>query len=226
MPTVEFYYMPESPPCRAVQMVANLVGVTLNKHYINLFTKEHLQEAYLKMNPMHKVPFIVDGDVKINESRAIMQYLVNKYLPDDNGLYPRDADKRAQIDEMLYIDMGTIYQSASKLFAPRLFGKAKEFDPESEKAFKDSLDLLDSRLSNNGGKKFLFGDHLTIADVSLVASLSFPDACGYDFSEHKHLSAYIKRLKETMRKKRRVGWAGERAFIYTEGENRACVMKP
>ncbi len=31
------------------------------------------------MNPQHSVPFMVDGEVKLNESRAIALYIVNKF---------------------------------------------------------------------------------------------------------------------------------------------------
>lgn len=42
-------------------------------------------------------------------SRAIMGYLVNAYAKDDS-LYPSGAKERAAIDQVLYFDMGTLYQ--------------------------------------------------------------------------------------------------------------------
>lgn len=200
MTTIKFYYMPESPPCRAVEMAANLAGVTLDRTYVNLFTREHLSDESLKLNPFHRVPFIVDGDLKLNESRAIMGYLVNKYMPKDNTLYPHDPVERARVDEILQIDIGVFYQAASNLLKPMILGPVKKMDPEKEKDFREILTYFENRLQQNGGKKFMLGDHITIADISLVASFSFPEACEYDISEFKHLTAYIDRLKTSIPK--------------------------
>lgn len=197
---VKFYYMPESPPCRTVEMVAELAGVKLDKQYVNLAKQEHLKPEYLQINPIGTIPFIIDGDVKIGESRAIACYLVNKYMPSDNTLYPHDPSERAKVDELLYLDIGYVYAATTKYFSPRIFGKAKEFDQEAGEKLAKSFEYLDKRLENNGGRKFLLGDELTLADVSFAASLSFPEACGYDLTKFTHLHAYHERLKESIPK--------------------------
>jgi glutathione S-transferase len=198
MTSIDFYYMPESPPCRAVEMVASLVSAPLNKHYINLFTKDHLKEDFAKVTVLHKVPYIVDGDLKLGESRAIMMYLVNKYKPDDEHLYPKDPVKRAPIDELLFYEIGTLFAAQSKLLRPKIFGPVKEFNTEDEKSYKDCLQYLDERLGGNGAKRFMLGDHLTIADVSLAATFTFAVACDYDLSDYKNLVPYLERMKSAI----------------------------
>lgn len=199
MPTVEIYYMSLSPPCRAVEMVANMAGVSLNKHLINLVEREHLKEDYLKINPLHKVPFVVDGELKLNESRAIMAYLVDRYMPADNTLYPRDPVERARVDEVLYIDASLLFPSLSTMYRPLLFSPATEFNPEHVKVFRENLSYFDNRIKASG-HKFLLGDNLTIADISLATVLSLVEVFDIDISEFKSVSAYLDQLKTSIPK--------------------------
>lgn len=191
--TVDLYYAPVSMPSRTVVMVASLAGLKLNLHEINLLEGQQKTPEFKKINPDQKVPFMVDGDLKIGESRAIAAYLVNKYLPDDNTLYPRDPVKRARIDEALWFDGGTLFQTMYQLFRPVIFGG--KLDDEKLQAHREVLMKLSDRIEASKGK-YLLGDDITIADVSIAANLTMNEACDIDMSEFKVVTAYVDRLKQ------------------------------
>ncbi|ROT71142.1 glutathione S-transferase [Penaeus vannamei] len=86
---IDLYYMPLSPPCRSVLLTAKAVGVDLNLKLLDLMTKEQMKPDFVAINPQHSVPTMVDGDLKLWESRAICTYLASKYAKDDS-LYPSD----------------------------------------------------------------------------------------------------------------------------------------
>ena len=66
--TIDFYYMPESPPCRAVELIADKLNIKLNKKYLNLAKGEHLNDhEFIKINPFHCVPTIVDDGLVLWE---------------------------------------------------------------------------------------------------------------------------------------------------------------
>lgn len=196
MASVDFYYFDQSPPCRLVEMVACAIKLPINKHPINLFAGEHMQEDYLKINPQHKVPFIVDGDLKMTESRAIAQYLVNRYGGDNNPLYPSDPVKRARVDEILCFDASSVYPAMAQIYVP-VFRESKPVNQEKVEQLKKHFQVLEDRL-NSSGSKFITGDDLTIADIALSATYGFTKTFSIDVSEFKQLSAYFERLASSI----------------------------
>ena len=70
---------------------------------------------------------MVDGDFKLNESRAIAAYLANAYAKDDS-IYPKEPKVRARVDQLMYFDMGQLYMSFGECFVSILFFiKCKRF---------------------------------------------------------------------------------------------------
>merc|ERR1712212_877557 len=139
---VDYYYMILSGPCRGPMLTAKAVGLELNLKSINLLAGEQMKPEFLAINPTHVVPTAVDGDFTLWESRAIAAYFVNQYGKDDS-LYPKDPKTRAQVDKLLYFDMGTLYQRYSQWAYPALF-QGKALEPEKLKAFHEALGYLDS----------------------------------------------------------------------------------
>lgn len=85
--------MPISAPCRAVEMTAALVSQDLNTKFLDLMKGEQKTPEFMAINPQHCVPTVVDGDVKLWESRSIMRYIVSKKAGADSDLYRMALEK-------------------------------------------------------------------------------------------------------------------------------------
>lgn len=72
-----------------------------------------------QLNPQHTIPTLVDGDLNLWESRAIISYLVEKYGKTDS-LYPKDPTKRAVVNQRMYFDMGTLYDRFATYYYPQV----------------------------------------------------------------------------------------------------------
>jgi len=187
--TIDLYFMSLSPPCRAVIMVAKQLNIDLNLKTLNLRNGEHLTPEFLKINPAHCVPTIVDDGFALWESRAIIQYLCNKYAP-DSDLYPKDPKERAQVDRMLNFDM-TTFLSIREAILGKVF-RGIEPTEEKIKALKDNLKLLDTLIGSN---KYVASTKLTIADLSTLASATVLAVTDYDLSDYPNVKEWFERLQ-------------------------------
>lgn len=101
MSKLTLYYLAGSPPARTVLMFLRYLQIDVEVKVMTL--AELRSPEYLKLNPAHEVPLIVDGDFVLSESRAILQYLANSRRP-GSDLYPTEAKARARVDQRLNYD--------------------------------------------------------------------------------------------------------------------------
>lgn len=101
-------------PARSCLMLAKMLNLEVEIKEINIPIGENLKEEFTKINPLKKVPVLVDGDFTLTESKAILAYLVNSRKP-GNALYPHDPRKRAVIDSRLHFDGSVFFPSLAKI---------------------------------------------------------------------------------------------------------------
>lgn len=181
-----------SAPCRSVLMTAAALKLHLNKKIVNLFAKEQLTPEYLKINPQHTIPTLVDNGFNLWESRAICVYLVEKYGKDDS-LYPKDVKTRAVINQRFYFDMGSLFKQFGQYYFAGFFGKPQ--NPEDLEKFEESMKVFNKFLEPTG---FAAGTkNLTLADIVLFASVSCFEVVSVDFSPYPNVQKWLKLMKET-----------------------------
>eukprot|EP00102_Acyrthosiphon_pisum_P025075 XP_016662285.1 PREDICTED: uncharacterized protein LOC100574427 [Acyrthosiphon pisum] len=127
-------------------------------------------------------------------SRAIMVYLVETYGKDDHPLFPKDPKKRALINQRLQYDLGTLYPTFIDQYYLWIFGYAKKTD-EKEKRLHDALEFLEIFLKSSD---WVAGDSMTLADISLVATISTFEVSGVDLNRHEKVSKWLQKCKTTM----------------------------
>ncbi|WP_414543147.1 glutathione S-transferase family protein [Nostoc sp. CCY0012] len=137
---------------------------------------EHRQPEYLKINPMGKVPAIVDGDFQLWESGAILLYLADKY-----GKTPLSPEER-----------GIFSQWA--LFANATLGPGIFVEANREREMPRLLTPLQEILEQ---QPFLLGHEFTVADVVVGSILAYiPIMLKLDLSGYPAVLDYIKRISE------------------------------
>ncbi len=121
-------------------------------------------DAYLGLNPMGRMPLLVDGDVVLPESAVICEYL-DAVLPGP-ALMPSDAAGQARVRLLCRIaDVYLFPASIELLIAPK--GAADIADPL--RRAQDSLDHLEHFI---GEGPYAFGERITLADCTLYGALA------------------------------------------------------
>lgn len=165
---------------------------------------------FLAKNPAHLTPMIEEAGLPKGvmwESCAIMQYLCNKH-----GLekfYPTDPARRAMVDSAMFYLIGTLYPYVARATYPTLkfpqypgeVGASSADDNAKQAAAKAAADALAEPLDVFrsffiGDKPFIGGDHASIADIRLAATLEFLAAIDYPLPAWA--KGYIARMEKDL----------------------------
>ncbi|HVG74716.1 MAG TPA: glutathione S-transferase family protein [Thermoleophilaceae bacterium] len=115
------------------------------------------------------VPVLVDGDVVVPDSLAILRYLEERWP--DPPLFPREAARRAELDVFL-----AWFNEVWKVAPNAIEDELERDDPDHARVqelgarMHDSLDLFERLLD---GRDHLFGDELSAADCAAFPFLKF-----------------------------------------------------
>jgi len=197
MPDVILYTLNESAPCRIVQMTLSVLNLKHEEITVDLFSGEHKTPEYLELNPQHTVPFLIDGDLGLNESRPICSYLLSKYgkRPLHQHLYPlEDLALKAKIDQRLYFDLGTFYATVVQDYVAVLFEGCKGPNKELEDKYVEVLGWVTAMVKRG---YVADTDHVTLADLSFVSTFSTLKAMGsVDTKKYPFIEAWFLRCKQ------------------------------
>lgn len=188
---LKFYYAPISANARRVWITLIEKQIPFEPIIVNL-DGEQFQAEFTAINPLQRVPAIVDNELRIFESLAILDYLEAKYpIPE---LIPKELDKLAIARTISMVSL-TELQPAALTLTKQLMGL--DIDPTSvEKARQRTSVILQFFEDTLGDRPYLTGDTFTIADI--VAGTLVPSASmfGISLEPYPGLTAWIDRLSQ------------------------------
>ena len=119
---------------------------------------------YRAMNPNGKIPTLIDGDLVLWESNAIVRYLAARYDP--GGLWPQDAGARALADRWMDWQQTVLFPPWVAVFFG-VWRTPQRYRDEAANAraiarLNDAYTLLDRQLQDGA---FVAGPRLTMADI-------------------------------------------------------------
>lgn len=150
---------------------------------------ENNTPEFRAINPMGKIPALVDGDVVITETAAICAYLADKF-PDKGYAPPLNSNQRGRYYRYMFVPgttlepMFTVNQLEISDYSPQSAGWGD---------FERCIATLETMTPN---EDWALGSQFSAADVVFGGMVDFAAQFGWLESPSPKVAAYVRRIKD------------------------------
>jgi glutathione S-transferase len=184
---LKHYYHPMSRAVTTHWMLSEL-DVEYEQMVVDFPAGETESPEYRAINPMGKIPALVDGDVVVTEAAAICAYLADKFA--DKGFAPTTgSEERGRYYRYMFYPgttlepMFTFNQLEGADLSPQSVGWGD---------LERCLATIESMTPDNN---WVLGVHFTAADIVYGGTLDFALQFGWLKSPTPKVAAYVRRIK-------------------------------
>jgi len=197
---IDLYYWP-TPNGKKVTILLEECGLPYKIVPVNIQRGDQFTDAFLKMNPKHRMPAMVDHEPKgggapisVFESGAIMMYIAEK----TGKFWPQDVRTKYEVNQWVMWQMANQGPKSGECGHFRRLGDRESDQSYAVRRFTDEVNRLYGVLNNRlYDRPYLAGDAYTIADMIAYPWTVNWKGQGQDIEEFK----YFKRWFEEMGKR-------------------------
>lgn len=164
-PPLQLYRIPFSTNVERIALALAHKGIAIE--YVDVDPDD--RSPVVGISGQDRVPVLVDGDRVVSDSPVILEYLEERFP--DRSLYPADESRRAEL--RIFVEW---FNRVWKLPPNLIYLEETKPEPdrprivELERQIGAALPLFEALLA---GRSHLFGDELTIADVTAFPFLKY-----------------------------------------------------
>lgn len=180
-----------SGPTYKAGLALSLLGQPFAYKHVDLRAGAHKQPEYLAINRYGQVPALVDGDLKLCQSGAILLYLADKF----GKMGGKTAEEKARVREWLFWEFDKL---AANVYRPRAIKRGFLKAEDSVYAMystmaTDALKVLDGALAKSS---FLVGNEVTMADVAVYGDVAYAGEAAIDLGPYANIKAWMGRVEK------------------------------
>jgi glutathione S-transferase len=185
---MQLYHFP-SPNPQKVTFALKELDLDCEIVPVDLAKGEQRQPAFLAVNPAGRAPVLVDGELTLPESHAILAYLGEQ----TGRLWPKSAPGRAEALRWLFFLSQHVMPPAGEValrFRAKLFGRPVD-EPtvkRGEEALPPVLAILEKHLADNN---WMMGSEFGLVDYAYCPVLNVIEKSGFGFAEFPKVAAYL-----------------------------------
>jgi len=182
---LKLYHHPLSPLARRVWITLLEKDIAFESIIINL-DGEQFKPDFLKLNPFHQVPVVVDNGLRILESLAIIDYLESKYP--EPSLLPKNPE---QLGKMRMVQMLSEHKLIPQLFPIIVEPEKSRKLVKSQRQLARILKIFSELL---GDDKYFGGDRFSLGDIVGGNGVVLINKLGISLEKYPNLLAWRDRL--------------------------------
>ncbi|HEY1956562.1 MAG TPA: glutathione S-transferase family protein [Polyangiaceae bacterium] len=183
------------PPTRSLRVVWTLreLDVAFDFVTVNPGKGELRRPEFLALNPAAKVPVLVDGDLVLTESVAIVLYLAAKYP--EKRMLPTGLRERAEFDRWLLFTATELEQPLWRIARnTNVYPPEKRVPADIPIARQDFLDMAAVLERHMEDRQFLVGQTVTVADFVAAYTLDMASLIPSLLDGFPRLRDYLNRM--------------------------------
>jgi glutathione S-transferase len=165
------------------------LGAEHEQVVVDLLSGETGSPEYRRINPMGKIPTLVDGDVVVTEVAAICAYLADRY-PEKGLAPPPDSRERGRYYRYLFFPGTTL----EPMFTTKLLG-VTDYPAESV-GWGDFERCMATVESMTPLSDWVLGSQFSAADVVFGGTLDFAVQSRWIEPPTARVAAYVRRIKD------------------------------
>lgn len=184
-------YTDSSPNGFKITIALEELGLAYTLRHVKIAEGENRRPYFLHLNPHGRIPVLVDDSsgITLFESAAILLYLADK----TGQLLPSVPTMRWEAIQWLMFNAASVGPIIGQRVHFELFAAAR--NPEAiahyRRLVNEAFATLDRRLAAH---PYLAGEAYSIADIAQFGWTHIARIIGFDFSVHKHMSAWHERV--------------------------------
>jgi glutathione S-transferase len=189
--SLQLFVFPPSPRAFKVLLAARLFGIDYELRLVDLTKGQQREPSFLAFNPNGRMPVLDDDGFVLWESNAIVEYLAAKT---GGAWLPEDTRDRLALTKWLYWESNHWDPACSILVFEKLvkpfFGLGETSEAEvarGETMFHRLAGVLNGELEKH---RYIAGNALTIADLSIGAALSVAGRVNYPLENYRAIQRW------------------------------------
>ncbi len=186
---MELYDLDLSGNCYKIRLFLALIEQPYTLRSVDFLDGEHKNEESTQRNTFGEIPVLVDGDLTLRDSQAILVYLARKF--DRTDWFPNTPADEAKVVQWLMVAESEIARGPNDARLHDKFGYQLDVDLARTKSAR-ILTILNERLSD---REWLELDRPTIADLACFPYVALSHEGAVSLEPYPAIQDWINRIK-------------------------------